>query len=341
CPVCQVDNREGAVVCQVCAAPLAGAPAEAAQALPAGTQLQGGAFTVGRGRGQGGVGVTLPGAGHRLGGGGGGQEVLPGGAARRGSKLLPGGGMTGEEYAAARARFLEEARLLARFQHAGIVQVYTSFEENDTAYMVMEFLKGRTLAQRVEAEGPLPEPEATATVERVTEALAAVHLAGLLHRDIKPENVIVTESGRVALIDFGTAREFTAGATRRMTTVLTPGFAPLEQYSQQGRFGPYTDLYALGATFYFLLTGQPPVASLDRIQGVALPPPATVNPAISPRAAEAAMWALEMQVAHRPQTAQEFLEALREGHGELAGLRVGGKHERTTSPPHQPAMPVA
>src|SRR5437879_782833 len=121
--------------------------------------------------------------------------------------------------------------------------------------------------------GPLSEREAVAAIEQVGAALAVVHQASLLHRDLKPENVMVTEEGRVVLVDFGTAREFAAGKTKRMTTLLTPGYAPLEQYGQQARFGAFTDVYALGAMLYHLLTGAVPVVATDRAAGVMLAAP--------------------------------------------------------------------
>lgn len=163
------------------------------------------------------------------------------------------------EYHVLRDKFLDEARVLAQFHHRGIVQVYSVFEENNTAYMVMEFVKGKTLQDLVDTRGPLPEKEVVGYITQAADALTAVHEAKLLHRDIKPENLMVTEDGRVVLVDFGTARAFAAGKAKHMTAMLTPGYAPLEQYGQEARFEPYTDLYALGGTCYHLLTGQMPV----------------------------------------------------------------------------------
>jgi serine/threonine-protein kinase len=150
--------------------------------------------------------------------------------------------MPAADFRAARERFLDEARILTRFHHPGIVDVFDSFQGNNTAYMVMEFLRGRSLQQVLDETGPVPEYEAVEYATRVGEALEAVHAARLLHRDIKPDNIMLTEDGRVVLIDFGTARTYAGGKTGRMTTLLTPGYAPLEQYGQQVRFGPYTDV---------------------------------------------------------------------------------------------------
>ena len=138
----------------------------------------------------------------------------------------------------------------------------------------------------------------------------------MLHRDIKPDNIMLCDDGRVVLIDFGTAREFAAGHTRSMTAMLTVGYAPLEQYGKQAKFGPYTDVYALGATLYHALTGQCPTAATDRVSGVPLSPPHRMRLdgkelPISRPVSEAVMWALELRAADRPQTMRDFLLALR------------------------------
>jgi serine/threonine protein kinase len=274
--------------------------------------LQGGHFTVGKVLGQGGFGITYLGSDTHLQRPVAIKEYFPQGyAARQSNTVVPAGTMARADYQSAKAKFLEEARVLAQFQHPGIVHVYTSFEENNTAYMVMEYLKGKTLFGVLEDRGPLPEGEAVDSIAQVGEALAVVHQANLLHRDMKPENVMVTDDGRVVLVDFGTAREFTVGKTKQMTAMLTRGYAPLEQYGQQARFGPFTDIYALGATLYHLLTGQVPVQASDRATGVHLPAPQQLNPQVSVAVSDAVMWAMEIKVEHRPQAVPEFLGALR------------------------------
>jgi hypothetical protein len=200
--------------------------------------------------------------------------------------------------------------VLAQFHHKGIVQVHATFEENNTAYMVMEFVKGTTLLNLVEERGPLPEKEVVNYITQAADALGEVHEAKVLHRDIKPENLMVTPEGRVVLVDFGTAREFASGKTKRMTAMLTPGYAPLEQYGQQARFGIFTDLYALGATSYHLLTGQLPVQATDRAAGVELKSPNRLNPEVSQSASDAVMWAMEVRADRRPRSAREFIKAL-------------------------------
>lgn len=311
CPTCGFRNPSGAKACASCGTPLA-VTSVPAHVLPPGTKLRDGAYTVGKVLGQGGFGITYLGSDV-------GQtrpvavkELFPYGSFRAGKTVRPGPDWTEAAFTEAKVRFDEEARTLARFHHPNIVRVYSVFDENETSYMVMEYLRGKSLGGLLEERaGPLEEFESVGYIQKVGEALAVVHGAGLLHRDIKPDNIIVTDTGRTVLLDFGTAREYAAGKTRRMTAMLTPGYAPLEQYSQQARFGTFTDVYALAGTLYHLLAGQLPVAALDRVQGVELPPVRQFNPRVSAEVERAVMHGLQMEVARRPQTVQEFLALLK------------------------------
>jgi serine/threonine protein kinase len=314
CPICNAENPRAATTCATCGAPLGGDATDAfSGALPPSTKLEGGMYTVGKVLGQGGFGITYLGGDIRARRPVAIKEFFPYGSTRRGTNVHPFGGMPASEYAAALARFLDEARILARFDHPSIVDVYGTFEENNTAYMVMELLRGRSLGQLVEERGPLPEVEGIGYIRQVGEALQVVHDANLLHRDLKPDNIMLTNSGDVVLIDFGTARAFAAGKTGRMTTMVTPGYAPLEQYGQRVRFGPFTDVYALAATLYHILTGQMPASATDRASGVDLAPPRKVNPAISQVTNDAILWAMSMRVDQRPQNVREFLDGLPTG----------------------------
>jgi serine/threonine-protein kinase len=278
--------------------------------LPSGTQLHGGHYAVGRVLGQGGFGITYLGSDARERRTVAIKEFFPFGSQRHGREVRPAGVIAAADFESARTRFADESHILGRFSHPGIVAVYDTFSENNTSYMVMEFLRGKSLGVLLEERGVIPEREAVGYIRRAGEALEVVHAASLLHRDLKPDNLIVTEDGRVVLIDFGTARTFAAGKTGRMTTMVTPGYAPLEQYGREVRFGAFTDIYALAATLYHLLTGQMPAPATDRASGVDLKPPRAVNPAVSQTVSDAVMWALEMRIDRRPQTVRAFIDAL-------------------------------
>jgi len=311
CGICNSQNADNEPACHSCGSPLVIPGAgSSTSALQPGTKLDRGNFTVGKVLGQGGFGITYLGGDTNLGRSVAIKEFFPQGCVRQGCTVQPTGAITVADFQRSRLRFLEEARTLAQFHHRGIVQVFSTFEENNTAYMVMEFVKGKPLSAHMEAIGPLSEREVVDYAIQAVEALTTVHQAQFLHRDIKPENLMLAEGGRVVLVDFGTARAFASSATKRMTAMLTPGYAPLEQYGEQAKFGVFTDVYALGATCYHLLTGQVPVQAADRAAGVELQPPNRLNRQISQVVSEAVMWAMEMKADQRPQTAQEFVDAL-------------------------------
>ena len=333
CPVCKQNNPSGADTCSACGAPLQLASvAGTSLTLPVGTGLQGGNFTVGRVLGDGGFGITYKGSDPVLRRQVAIKELFPLGCTRQSNSIMPR--LTAQEFNRVKEKFLEEAQTVARFNHSGIVKVYASFEENNTAYMVMEYLEGKTLDAVLQG-GAVSEQEGVGYVKAVGEALAAVHKAGVLHRDIKPANIMVTDDDRVVLIDFGAAREFTAGQTGRMSVVLTPGYAPLEQYGQEARFAQYTDVYALGATLYHLLTGRVPVAATDRTVGVELPEPRKVNEKLSQGVNDAVMIAMAQRSSERFQTAEEFLDALK-GYKSVNRVRLA---QKSSSPDRQAINP--
>jgi hypothetical protein len=282
--------------------------------LPVGVRLRGGEFTIGRVLGQGGFGITYKGGDTRRRTPVAIKEFFPDGCVRRGAQAIPSGRWTARAYGEEMARFLREGdilEVLTAFEHPGIVRHLAHFEENNTAYLVMELLTGTSLQGIVEQRSLPPEREAVRIIEHVCEALEVVHQAGFLHRDIKPEHVRLNGDGRVVLMDFGAARPLRRGGTQRMTAMVTPGYSPLEQYAEQAHFGPYTDVYALAATLYHLLSGQPPIAAPDRAIGLPLVPVRQLNPHVSDIVAAAVMRGLELQVAQRPQTARNFLNLLR------------------------------
>ena len=199
------------------------------------------------------------------------KEYLPRewGGRRADGAVGPRSASCAEDYRWGLTRFLDEARILARLDHARIVRVYRVIEARGTAYMVMEYVEGRNLEETLEAEGPWPEARVRALLEALLPGLATVHEAGLLHRDIKPSNVMLRADGTPVLIDFGAARYAAGAHSRSLTSVLTPGYAPHEQYQSAGKQGPWTDIYALGAVAYRALTGRPPAEATERVDSIA------------------------------------------------------------------------
>jgi serine/threonine protein kinase len=163
-------------------------------------------------------------------------------------------------------RFLDEARTLARFDHPNVVKVSRFFRAHGTAYIVMEHVSGETLSEVLQRKGRLGEAELRGLVEGLLSGLEAVHAADYLHRDIKPGNVILRPDGTPVLLDFGSARQSVTAKSRSVTAIVTPGYAPIEQYSSRGNQGPWTDIYAVGAICYRAMTGEVPVDATERVR---------------------------------------------------------------------------
>ncbi len=283
-------------------------------ALPIGTTLQHGVFVLGEEIGRGGSGFTYRARDTSLQRDVALKEFFPFGSTRVGAQVQSSNAI---EYSQMRAAFVEEARNLARFAHRNIVHVFGVWEENGTAYLVTEFLDGQTLQEIVEERDALPQNEALDLIHPVCEAVDAVHRGGLLHGDIKPANVIRCRDGRVVLLDFGLTRPVPTGAY--LTTLLVPqsaqgtsGYAPLEQYSRAARTGTWSDVYALAATLWHLLSGAPPPDAPDRASGTALPDLRQINPTVSAHTEHVLHTGLAMDALARPQTALEWWNLLQE-----------------------------
>ena len=208
--------------------------------------------------------------------------------------------------------FEGEARALARCNaQPGVVDVLSYFRENGTGYIVMHYLRGRTLRDHLRARGlPLPFEEAAAIVRPVLDALQEVHRLGLVHRDISPDNIYICDSGRVCLLDFGAARNAVRDRSKSLSVQFKIGYTPEEQYRRHGEQGPWTDVYAAAATFYRAMTGVTPPPSLDRLTRDQLSPPGALGVAIPRSAERALMRALAVQAARRYRTVDEFLADL-------------------------------
>ncbi len=178
--------------------------------------------------------------------------------------------------------FLEEAKGLAKFRGVkNIVQVYDFFEQNGTAYIVMEYLRGKSLSQYASSMGGHLDYNRTVKIMlSVLDALEVVHRAGMVHRDISPDNIFIQNDGQIKLIDFGAARESYGDEDKTLSIVLKPNYAPPEQFKKKSRQGPWTDIYALGATMYKVLTGKMPPESIGRYMEDDLVMPSLLNPTI-------------------------------------------------------------
>ena len=279
--------------------------------LNPGICLGGGEYKITKLLGQGGFGITYRGIDTKLNRPVAVKEFFPEGCWRKGTKVISAGRWNSGSYFNAKRQFLLEGQTLGQFNHPGIVRVFYYFEENNTAYLVMEYLQGKTLAEMLKVEKcKLSESEALFYIEKVGQALATLHQAQFLHRDIKPDNIMLADDGRVVLIDFGAARDFQSDATERFTTTLTPGYAPLEQYGQSLKYGTFTDLYALGSTLYHLLTGKVPLSAVERAAGVKLKSVRELEPQVSLHVSQAIEKAMMMQVKERTQSIAEFLDSL-------------------------------
>lgn len=174
-------------------------------------------------------------------------------------------GNKAQQFADGMNKFIEEAKRLAKFQNEqGIVRIYDSFEANNTAYIIMEFLDGETLADYLKRVGKVPVEQAIELLSPVINSLETVHKAGIIHRDIAPDNIFLTNDGQVKLIDFGAARYATTSHSRSLTVIIKPGYSPEEQYRSRGDQGPHTDVYALAAVLYRMITGEVPPDALER-----------------------------------------------------------------------------
>jgi len=209
-----------------------------------------------------------------------------------------------------RDRFRDEAVKLSVCRHPNIVQIDNYFDHGNLPCIAMEYVAGEDLWKWVEKRGFLSETEALNYIRKAGEAVIVVHEKGLLHRDIKPQNIMVRDNQDAVLIDFGLARGFIPDRTQQMTFGLTHGFAPPEQYGEMGRFAEYTDVYALAATLYYMLTRTPPTAAFMRALNHPLKPPFQINPNISDGVHRAIMKGMEMNETNRPKSVQKWLAML-------------------------------
>ncbi len=204
-----------------------------------------------------------------------------------------------------KTHFLSEARVLAMFsKDDGIVAVKEHFEENDTAYIVMEYLDGMTLKNHIKGK-KLPYKEATSLLRPISRALTKVHQFNVVHKDVSPENIMVTSDNTVKLLDFGGAINIVSDESAK-TVSFKRGYAPPEQYVRNGKIGAWTDVYALASTIYYCITGEKPADSMERKAGKTIPKPSECGAKLPSKAEAALMKAMEIEPDKRYQTVDEF-----------------------------------
>lgn len=321
CPTCGLDDRN---------------LPEVANTMPIGTLLNG-KYLIGRLLGAGGFGNTYLAFDLNLHTKLAIKEYLPKEVASRERNSVMIHVYTGEsqsEFHVGMDKFLDEARVLARLkQHPNIVAVSDFFKENNTAYIVMDYLEGITFKEYLKMKGGrLSFEETMSVMTPVMDALREVHQIGLLHRDISPDNIYVTRSKQVKVLDFGAARQAMGEVSKSLSVILKPGYAPAEQYFSKGKQGAWTDIYAVGATIYHAVTGVLPPESLERMESDTLVPPNQQGANIPAAAEQALLRALAVRGADRFQTMAEFQQA-------LLNISVAASAQQNSEPKRADAPP--
>lgn len=209
-----------------------------------------------------------------------------------------------------RDKFMEEAKTLLKLRNNPIVvDILDYFTQNNTAYLVMEYLDGQDLRKMARTNGGKLDPDfAKMVLVTIASSLMEIHRMNILHRDLSPENIIVTSNGRIKLIDFGAARNFVSTQNKGMSILLKPGFAPPEQYNAKGTQGPWSDVYALCATFYTLVSGKPLVDALFRYRGEQQPSLVSLGCPVTKKTSDVIERGMELDIKRRYKDFKELLD---------------------------------
>ncbi|MBV9301590.1 MAG: protein kinase [Acidobacteriaceae bacterium] len=291
-------------------------PTESPLFLPPGTRLHG-EYVLGRVLGSGGFGITYLAWDGNLKCKRAIKEYFPRAFSVRGHNgqtVVVTDTQSKQSFEHGRAKFLAEGQALAKFRHPGVVSVIRFFEQNGTSYLVMDYEQGITLHDYV-AQQPnsrVPYYDAIELIMPIMDALREVHGAGMLHRDISPDNILINTSGQIKLLDFGSAKHQIAAQAHSEFLALKRGYSPEEQYRTNGTQGYWTDVYALGATLYFVITGAIPPDSLDRLSNDSLLPPSKLGIEVPKNLETQLLKALQIRSRDRFQTVADFQTAIRD-----------------------------
>ena len=224
-----------------------------------------------------------------------------------------------DNYEKGKERFLKEARTMAKFsKDEGIVKALDFFEINNTAYIVMEYLEGITLKQYLRENQRIAPEDLIELLVPLIESLDEIHSQGMIHRDISPDNIMVLPDGRIKLMDFGAARDYTEFGEKSLSIVLKPGYAPPEQYQTHGVQGPWTDIYALCATMYKCITGENPPDAIERVMDDSLKKISEFGITIPPQEEAAIIKGMSVSAKDRYQDIKDFCEDLYGGYEETS-----------------------
>ena len=273
------------------------------------------------------------------------KEYLPSDFAVRtdGTSVRPKSDGDAGDYQWGLTRFLDEARALARFDHPHLNQVHRFFEAHGTAYLVLDYIDGETLAQMLSREGKLSEAPLLRLLNELLSGLEEVHQAGYVHRDVKPGNIMFRADGGAVLLDFGAARQAIGAKSKSVTSILTPGYAPIEQYDQKADdVGAWSDIYALGMVAYRCVSGVGESGLIDAVTRSRLERKGELEKDITPavsvgkgRYADALLagidWAIKVDETARPQSVAQMRSAIE------SGIEGGAEGEQAVSrPPSKP-----
>lgn len=311
CPHCMREVKEQAENCPYCGKPLSMVNEVQHQLKP--FTILAGKYIVGDVLGEGGFGITYIGVDINLELRVAIKEFYPNGYATRESnvttELTAYAGQSMDIVYKWRDNFIKEARSLAKCAHlSGVVGVKDFFEENNTAYIILEYLEGKTLKEYVREQpgGKVTLSWLLPALEPVMTSLDAVHKEGLVHRDISPDNLMLLPDGKMKLLDFGAARDYTESGEKSLSVLLKPGYAPEEQYRSKGKQGPWSDVYALAGTIYKCITGITPPESMERMRQDEMQRPSALGVEILPQQEQALLHAMEVFAENRYQSVAEF-----------------------------------